>query len=94
MLEACIDRRTGEVIVVKRAGSPWSDTERDGAVLVVVELDDPDLNMQGTVRAYPYAVYGQNLDAPGSGAVMLATSRWKVDPRNLAPGKTYRRADL
>ena len=89
MLEACIDRRTGEIIVAKPKGQPWSDQERDGPVLVVVEIDDPDMDFPGTVKAYPYAVYS---DDPELG--MVEHSRWKIDRRELAPGKRFRRVDL
>ncbi len=94
MLEACIDNRTGEIVVVKPQGSPWSDKERDGPVLVVVGLDDPDLAMRNTVKAYPYAVTGWDYDGPEPTEVMLAISRWKVDRRELLPGAEFRRADL
>lgn len=94
MFEACIDKRTGEIIVVKPKGQPWSDAERNGPVLVVVELDDPDLKLQSTVKAYPYAVMGTDYDDPELGDVMVAISRWKVDRRQLAPGASFRRVDL
>lgn len=89
MLEACVDKRTGEIIVVKPKGQPWSAAESNGPFLVVVELDDPDLDLQGDVRAYPYAVYS---DDPELG--MVEISRWKVNTRELTPGKRFRLSDL
>jgi len=98
VLEACIDKRTGEIVVVKPEGSPWSDKERDGPVLVVVDLDDPDLQLDSTVKAYPYAIYEEHPKEPELGAEigpkMIEMSRWKVERRGLVPGKSYRRADL
>ena len=94
MLEACIDKRTGEIIVVKPKGSPWSDKERDGPVLVVVELDDPDLKLASTVKAYPYAVYEEHPEDPELGSDMVEISRWKVDRRELSPGAKFKRVDL
>ncbi len=94
MLEACIHRQTGEIIVVKPKGSPWSGVERDGPALVVVELEDPSLKLLGTVEAYPYAVMGVDYDDPEQGEVMIEISRWKIDRRLLAPGASFRRVDL
>lgn len=121
MFEACIDKRTGEIVVVKPQGSPWSDKERDGPALIVVKLDDPDLKLDSTVKAYPYAVMGLDYDDAQTaeairlagildpdlkvvdtngdllgppGEIMLSISRWKIDPRELVPGKSFRRADL
>lgn len=94
MFEACIDKRTGEIIVVKPTGAPWSDKERDGPVLVVVELDDPDLKLRGAVKAYPYEVFGVDYDDPEQPEIRLTASRWKIDRRQLAPGASFRRVDL
>ena len=94
MFEACIDKRTGEIVVVKPEGSPWSDKERNGPVLIVVELDDPDLKLASTVKAYPYAVYEEHPKDPEIGPEMVKISRWKIDRRELAPGKQFRRVDL
>lgn len=94
MLEACIDRRTGEIIVVKPKGSPWSGVERDGPVLAVVELNDPALKLKSTIKAYPYEVRGIDYDDPELGEVTLAMSRWKIDRRGLSPGIKCRVKDL
>lgn len=94
MLEACVDRRTGEVIAVKPKGQPWSDAERDGPVLVVVKLNDPDLKLRNTVRAYPYAVYEKNPNGSDLDAAMTEISRWKIDKRKLKPLKQFKRANL
>jgi hypothetical protein len=93
MLEACVDRQTGDVIVVKPKGSPWSDTERDGSDLVVIELDDRTKSLQGAVKAYPYAVMGFDADDPDS-EIMVEISRWKVDTQGLESGAKFKRADL
>lgn len=100
MVEACIDRTTGEIIVVKPPLSLWSDKERDGLALpggpplIVVNLDDADLKLAGEVKAYPYAVCEPDPADRDGGLRMVEKSRWKVDRRELAPGKTFRRADL
>ncbi len=96
MVEACIKRATGEVIVVKPLASLWSPDEFDGPKLMVVKLDDPDLHVPDEGRAYPYAVHGPAKKVFGEMVRPPARqiSRWKVDCRDLAPAATVRRVDL
>lgn len=95
MLEACIHRRTGDIIVVKPEGSPWSTAERDGPDFGVVKLDDPQTEAGSTgVRAYPYAVYAPEPDDPAGGELMVQRSRYKIDTAKVAPGGIVRREDL
>ena len=105
MLEACVDKRTGDILVVKPQGAPWSLLERDGPALAVVTLDDGETEQRlqdhgqasgeaQAVMAYPYATYETDEDDPEGGQRMLEVSRLKADPAKVERGAVVRRVDL
>lgn len=58
MLEAFIDPNSGDVIVVKPAGSIWGSEETAKVMLIEDDALEAEMLAAGeSVMAYPYAVY-------------------------------------
>ncbi|KKL10358.1 hypothetical protein LCGC14_2556670, partial [marine sediment metagenome] len=57
MLEACVNRMTGEILCTKPSGYPWSPNELDGPVLCVLQIDERVLAFEGVdfggITSYP-----------------------------------------
>ncbi len=95
MLEACVDKRTGEIIMAKPLASLWSDQERDGRVLVVILLDDDTLEVPDKGLAYPYSKFGPLKNVLGEKfRERVEISHLKVEPASLSPQGVVRRSQL
>jgi len=60
MLEALVDRKTGDIVGVRTAGQPWGSKEgrSPDSTHYVVKLKDPEVEArykQGSFLTYPYA---------------------------------------
>lgn len=79
LVEACVERATGDILVVKKAGSPWSRAERDSEALKVVFIKDPyllALLQSQPVVHFPYAIKHET----AQGAVeTIEQSEFKID---------------
>ena len=105
MLEACVDKRTGDILVVKPQGAPWGSPERDGPALAVVTLDDRQTEQRlqehgqasgeaQAVMAYPYAAYETDENDPEAGQHMVEVSLLKADPAKVERGAVVRHGGL
>ena len=71
ILEALVERGTGNVIVIKPEGSVWSENERNGESLIIKRISDP--TQTGEFKVYPYML--RDLDGN-----VISESEYTIDP--------------